>query len=277
MSKPVIDAPQERLYHLRESQVLYGHRVTLLESGGPFALVEVPDQPHFNGQHWSGYIGYVERAALAPLPNDVYLGSCARSQAAIRRESSGGSAALLPLALSSNILGQIVDAHWIRTFNGGYIERRVTQMPAAHAFWQQWVGVPYVWGGLQAGLCDDMQGIDCSGLIWSIAAVMGLSLPRNAHDQWLLAEDVNYDRPNAGDLLFLRDANSGRCRHVAICVGADLVLDAAEAYGKSRLVELSELCWWKRDSEQCVIKHMPALSRALRSAKLEISSATSLS
>lgn len=254
MSEPIIDDPLQPMFQLRESQVLYGHPVRLVSEHGAFAYVEVISQPYCSARNWSGYMGYVEHAALVSEPSLAYLGRCANLDVA-KHPRSGASS----LALGSIIVGEVA-GEWIRLISGHTVHRDVLSVPEGQRFWRQWLNVPYVWGGC---LVDggNTSGIDCSGLVWSLASALGVELPRNAHDQWLMGVEVDHQRPTLGDLLFLH-AENGRCRHVALCVGEDLVLDAAEAYTASRVVPFSDLFWWQR--ELCTIKRIASLSNALQ-------------
>jgi cell wall-associated NlpC family hydrolase len=59
------------------------------------------------------------------------------------------------------------------------------------------IGVPYVWGGEQAGV-----GFDCSGLTQWAWAAAGVSIPRTAADQWYGLRHVGLRSLQPGDLLF---------------------------------------------------------------------------
>jgi cell wall-associated NlpC family hydrolase len=59
------------------------------------------------------------------------------------------------------------------------------------------IGVPYVWGGEQAGV-----GFDCSGLTQWAWAQAGVTIPRTAADQWYGLRHVSLRSLQPGDLLF---------------------------------------------------------------------------
>lgn len=59
------------------------------------------------------------------------------------------------------------------------------------------IGVPYVWGGEQAGV-----GFDCSGLTQWAWAQAGVTIPRTAADQWYGLRHVGLRALQPGDLLF---------------------------------------------------------------------------
>jgi peptidoglycan DL-endopeptidase CwlO len=60
----------------------------------------------------------------------------------------------------------------------------------------QYLGVPYVWGGMSPS------GFDCSGLIAFAYAQVGVSLPHHAASQYNYGTPVSRDALQAGDLVF---------------------------------------------------------------------------
>lgn len=52
---------------LRETQVLFGEKVIVHESSGPWSLIEALEQPEFTHHNrWEGYPGWVSKDSLAP-------------------------------------------------------------------------------------------------------------------------------------------------------------------------------------------------------------------
>ncbi|WP_427452569.1 NlpC/P60 family protein [Litorimonas sp. WD9-15] len=76
------------------------------------------------------------------------------------------------------------------------------------------VGLPYVWGGTGGG------GVDCSGLVQSALAAIGVDAPRDADQQEAgLGNTVDYEARGEGDLLFWAG-------HVGIVIEGDRLLHA---------------------------------------------------
>lgn len=74
---------------------------------------------------------------------------------------------------------------------------------------QQYMGVPYVWGGMSPG------GFDCSGLTSYVFAKNGKKLPRTAAAQQSCAKPVAFNDLQPGDLVFW----GAPAYHVGIYIG----------------------------------------------------------
>ncbi len=82
---------------------------------------------------------------------------------------------------------------------------------------QQYLGVPYVWGGASPS------GFDCSGLTMYVYAQMGISLPHSAAAQLSSGTPISYSQLAPGDLVFF---GSGGISHVGIYVGGGSMIHA---------------------------------------------------
>jgi cell wall-associated NlpC family hydrolase/esterase/lipase len=90
---------------------------------------------------------------------------------------------------------------------------------------KRFVGTPYLWGGRSP------YGYDCSGLAQTFWGFMGVSIPRDA-DQQFRAGKMVQGTPRPGDLVFFGGDDSDlhdsrqRITHVAISLGGDELLHA---------------------------------------------------
>ncbi|MBE5966685.1 MAG: hydrolase Nlp/P60 [Lachnospiraceae bacterium] len=88
----------------------------------------------------------------------------------------------------------------------------------------KFVGNRYVWGGESL-----TNGADCSGFIWRIYKDFGYSLARVSADQAASAgRKVSLSERQPGDLLFYTNS-SGRVNHVAMYIGNDRIVHAANS------------------------------------------------
>jgi cell wall-associated NlpC family hydrolase len=116
--------------------------------------------------------------------------------------------------------------------------------PAAYAIARQKVatlaqslaGVPYVYGG------SDIDGFDCSGLVFYVYDCFGIRLPRSAGAQADLRGAVSWKRAEAGDILAFR-LDSGW--HSAIYLGEGRFIHAPSAGERVRVETLNDF-WLRR-------------------------------
>lgn len=85
---------------------------------------------------------------------------------------------------------------------------------------QQFIGVPYVWGGTSPS------GFDCSGLVQYVYAKVGRSLPRVTYAQETAGSYISVSQAQPGDLLFW--GPKGSSHHVAIYMGGGQYIHAPQ-------------------------------------------------
>ncbi|MCM1160482.1 MAG: NlpC/P60 family protein [Roseburia sp.] len=85
---------------------------------------------------------------------------------------------------------------------------------------KQFIGNPYVWGGVSL-----TKGADCSGFVLSVYAKYGIGLPHSSRAQANMGTSINMSEAKPGDLVFY--AKGGRINHVAIYIGGGQVCHAS--------------------------------------------------
>jgi cell wall-associated NlpC family hydrolase len=85
---------------------------------------------------------------------------------------------------------------------------------------QQWLGVPYVFGGCSKS------GVDCSCFVQLVYRALGVSLPRVASDQWNAVRHIATSELQPGDLVFFHDTYMPGISHVGIFVGGGRQINA---------------------------------------------------
>lgn len=101
---------------------------------------------------------------------------------------------------------------------------------------KEMLGLPYVWGGT-----DPERGVDCSGLVQSAYASLGIELPRLSADQARAGRPVasmNDVRP--GDLIaWDNSSRNNGADHIAIYAGNGQMIEAPRPGGKVQLVPVT--------------------------------------
>jgi cell wall-associated NlpC family hydrolase len=99
---------------------------------------------------------------------------------------------------------------------------------------QQYIGVPYRWGGE-----SPRTGFDCSGLTMVVYRLNGLDLPRASGQQWRAGTPIKRGQLAKGDLVFFATSGGRRVSHVGIYAGNGNFLHAPGSGRKIRLSPLS--------------------------------------
>lgn len=92
---------------------------------------------------------------------------------------------------------------------------------------RKFLGAPYMWGGMSAGL------FDCSGLVGFCYFMAGIQLPRDASQQIGCGVPVAFEDMQAGDLVFFGEK---RVSHVALCTGPGRIIHSSQIVRENSLI-----------------------------------------
>jgi len=111
--------------------------------------------------------------------------------------------------------------------------------PVLHTPWRT-PAEASVAGGLQpAGMTS--LGIDCSGLIHLIYRVNGMTIPRDAHEQWMKATPIKRADLKPADLIFSAKADNPKTiTHAALYTGEGQIIEAPQTGTVVRKISFKE-------------------------------------
>jgi len=225
-------ADQAGLIDRADSQVLLGDKVDVTAVSGSWAHVVVPDQATpLDSRGYPGWIPVAQLSAVEPAPSGSVATVTDPTTWLLR-----GGLPVLEVAFGTRL--PVVDrfASIVRVGlpGGALLDAPLSAVaitpagtpalgpagPAVVASARVFLGVRYLWAGTSAF------GFDCSGLVYNVFRVYGITLPRDAQDQALAGTAVAKQSLQPGDLVFL--ALNGVVHHVAIYVGSGMLLDSPD-------------------------------------------------
>jgi cell wall-associated NlpC family hydrolase len=156
----------------------------------------------------------IPAVAAGAVPNDGIAAVQGRINEIQARFGAGSGAAFGTVL--ANQLGGLRTASSF-SFRGGAPARLPAGSSPAVDVAQQYLGVPYVWGG------ESPSGFDCSGLVQYVYGQLGVDLPRTAAEQARVGQPVaSLDEARPGDLLAFHDPID----HIGIYAGNGLMVVA---------------------------------------------------
>ena len=218
-----------------QTQALYAQAVTVLARDGGWAKVAVRDEPDPQDPH--GYPGWLPASQLRPGTDDVGTLRTIVARTAVLRLAGGRSLTLsygtrLPW-VRAGTAGQAV----VRSPDGpGTIAETALSKPLQPSGTsivrqaKRFLGLHYLWGGLSGW------GFDCSGLVWDVYRVHGMTIPRDADPQFRHGTPIARAALEPGDLVFY--GTQRYVHHVAIYAGGGLMVEAPDSAHSVRVVPL---------------------------------------
>lgn len=204
------------------SQLLFGERMIVLYRKKNGWLYIRAEWDNYEGWVKEGQVTFINMKTYKRLLNSLSLTSNDQimMQEGQFRLSPGSSLFLLK---GKSFLW---NAHY--TFKGKkiLIKKRVFEPQVFIETCKQFLGTPYLWGG------RSIAGLDCSGFSQIVYKLFNYRLPRDASQQALKGEVIDFlQEAKLGDLAFF-DNEEGNINHVGILLDSNTIIHATESSGK---------------------------------------------
>ncbi len=204
----------------QQSQVLNGTPVEILEEGERWSFGRLDD----------GYLGYVYTGYLRPLSRVIEPTHMIAAPVSLLWQETGVDYPLVGRVFAGTRVAAVLrpDGREEVTLAGGLcghvapgeLRPLANDLDPEATRWrliadaEQYIGVPYLWGGTTA------HGIDCSGFAQLMHKLAGVPIPRDADSQFDAGRPVEPPFA-AGDLLYFGGSGGHReVSHVGISLGS---------------------------------------------------------
>jgi hypothetical protein len=234
-----------------DSQLLHGDQVEVLAQRGDWSWVAVPTQPRYRGM-WQPYLGWVPTQALTAV-NDPLLETVRSWTLNVHEAPEGACKGVLGRGSRLAVRDLAPSPRWREIATGGWVQAAELQTfrglgtEDLERLASDWLGTPYLWGGTSAFIPEWQEhhsGVDCSGLIWALWRVLGRVVPRDSHDQWLLARPLRQAHElRLGDLVFFSGPEpNARIHHVMLALDSERLIESSGSRGCVHFSAVAERC-----------------------------------
>ncbi len=224
---------------LNETQVLYNEIQVYKGENAGWYQVEAEEQKEFtHNKAWQGYPGWIKKDKAIFIGEKPEYNIVVRSRVA--RISEKLTVSVGTKFKETGKEGGFYKCELVGSATGWISENEVARIDASESESQKrqaivkeaklFLGTPYYWGGRGFG------AVDCSGLVNLVYRACGINVPRDAHEQWMVAKPIVAGELKPGDLIFLsKKGDFKSIVHVMLYLAGEDFIEAPGT-GKSVLI-----------------------------------------
>ena len=216
------------------SQLLFGETYRVLETMDEWVRMET---------HHDSYEGWIQRRQYFGVPNDIFDNYLKADKLRLSVPfAMTGSRIPSVLTMGALVVVNPEDCPFRERFpipkaenwwpgEGAPDISRIQRMELLRKTAFSLLGAPYFWGGRSP------LGIDCSGFVQLLYSLVGVQLPRDASQQVLCGEPLDFvHEARLGDLAFFHNAE-GNIVHVGMMLGDGTIIHSS---GRVRIDRIDE-------------------------------------
>ncbi|MGI5875865.1 MAG: NlpC/P60 family protein [Dethiobacteria bacterium] len=256
--KGIIKVPLTNVYCAEKSEVvtqaIFATEVDILGEKEGWCEIRIPVQ--------QDYLGWVEKENIFyGYPPETFLGKVIvqKHLAELKKIPLKNGPRIMELALNTRLWIIERQQRWYKVWlpGGG-----VAWIKAGDVSWEKppaarekitgerilnlarsFLGVPYLWGGITP------EGLDCSGLVYTIYALCEVYLHRDCHLQFKYdGFPVKFDEILPGDLIYFYEDLPEKPTHVGIYEADHIFINASSRQGSVVRYSLLENNWHQKIS-----------------------------
>lgn len=229
---------------LVDSELIYGTVVEVESENAGWAKVYVLDQA--SNADAKGYPGFLRSKDLLAVDAD-YVNAKEKVAVIVPETELKFANHLRPVAFGTvlPLYEEKTDLYVVQTPQGlASLAKTATQKTDAYQgtaktarmveLAKQFLEMPYVWAGTTG------RGFDCSGFMYGLHRVNGITIPRDAIEQAENGTHVTRDTAEVGDLfLFAYEKGKGEVHHVGMYIGHDQFIHSQTPGSKVMITTLT--------------------------------------